>query len=56
VWRAGVYDRLELVRPGRVARLLVERNSRKLVVSVRLGSLRDAIFDVPPLDTRLVDR
>lgn len=52
---AGFLDRLELLHPGQVARLLVRRDGRKITVRVRLGSLKDAIPSVFPFDSRLGD-
>jgi hypothetical protein len=43
------------LRPGHVFRLLVERHGAKIVVRVKLGSMKDAIADVLPLNNSLVD-
>ena len=40
-----LFDRIGLFRPGQVARLLVERNGKKMSIRVKLGSEMDAPFD-----------
>lgn len=51
----GFFDRLALFRPGQLARLLIRRDGVRMTVSVKLGSLKDAIPGVFPYDSRLLD-
>lgn len=38
----GIFDRVSQLNAGHVARLLINRSGRKLVINVRLGSLMNA--------------
>jgi hypothetical protein len=51
----GLLDRLEAFRPGQVVQLLVERHGTKVVVRVKLGSVKNAIANVLPQDNSLLD-
>lgn len=54
--RSRLPDEIGALHAGQVARLLVRRGGRKLVVNVRLGSLKDSIPALLPADAwRLAD-
>jgi S1-C subfamily serine protease len=44
----GIFDRLSLLDAGDTARLLVDRGKKRLSVSVRLGSLMNALGQFVP--------
>lgn len=47
----SIFDKLILMRPGEAARLVVERGGRRIVVPVKLGSMRDSFgTELPKTD------
>jgi len=52
-WPPTVDGKIRLFHAGQVARLLINRGGHRMVVPVRLGSLKDAIPQLFPFDSRL---
>ena len=52
-WPPTVDGKIRMFHAGQVAHLLIDRDGRRMVVSVRLGSLKDAIPQLFPFDSRL---